>query len=253
MIIGITGGHGSGKSSVAKLLGYEVIDVDRILQILLVDTESLKSELVKAFGTCDRKELEKIVFTDSYKMDEYILITAKYVKPVVKILLAKKSNAIIDALFLFESGLDKFCKFTIAVLANRGLRKPRIMERDGLNRKEAEMRIDTNKPDEYYLKKTPFSIDNNGEDLTVTAPILIDKIARFVNFRNKCGKVLDALVVISGIIGILTTIDFATEGIILSVVPGYVKLIGVGVVVVSIIAREKYEHYIYKKAKNILE
>ena len=248
MVIGITGGHGTGKSSLAKLMGYEVIDVDGIVQRLLTENERLKSELIEEFETCERKELDNILFSDSSLMDEYNLILLKYVKPVVKTQLSVRSYAIIDALLLYEMGLDKLCKFTIAVLSSRELRVQRIMERDELSREEAEMRIDAYKPDEYYLKKTPFTVNNDGGDLTNTARMLKERIIKYSVFQKKSKRVLDVLYLFPSIVAGAVMINIVT-----GLLPIKYTLVGVGTVAILAIIREAGKRNIEKKAKSLFD
>ena len=177
MIIGITGGSGTGKSSLANLLGYEVIDADCEYHKLFAENHELKNELIDRFGTCKRKELADIVFSDKSKLEKLNEITFKYVLAAIGEKIPPKGDSIIviDAPLLFESGLDQRCDFTIAVLAGYELRIKRIMERDNLSRENAKMRINAQKPDEFYIKSADHIVTNDG-DLRATARKLKDRI-----------------------------------------------------------------------------
>ena len=168
MVIGVTGGSGTGKSSLAALLGYEVIDADSVYHELLAESEDLKAELTNCFGTCERKEMASIVFADKSKLEELNSITFKYILAAIESRIPPNGNVVIDASVLFELGLGEKCDLTIAVLARNDLRIQRIMERDGLSREKAEMRVNAQKPDEYFIKSADHVVHNNGEDLTDT-------------------------------------------------------------------------------------
>ena len=174
MIIGITGGSGTGKSSLAGLLGCEVIDADRVYHKILGENIELKNELAGRFGSCERKELADMVFADPNKLDELNSVTFKYVLAAIEEKISGKGDIAIDAPLLFESGLNEKCDFTAAVLARNDLRIKRIMDRDNLSEEKAKMRINAQKPDEYYIKKADLILENNGEDLTDAAQKLKD-------------------------------------------------------------------------------
>lgn len=177
MIIGVTGGSGAGKSALASLLGHETIDADRVYHKIFEENGDLKNELINRFGTCGRKELADIVFAGKEKLDELNSITFKYVLSAIEeMIVLAGGDMVIDAPLLFESGLDEKCDFTVAVLAESELRIKRIMARDHLSREKAEMRINAQKPDEFYIKRADHVVCNNGEDLTDVARKLKDRI-----------------------------------------------------------------------------
>ena len=185
MIIGVTGGSGTGKSSLAALLGYEVIDADRVYHELLAENKDLKAELIGCFGTCERKEMASIVFSDKSKLEELNSITFKYILAAIESRIPQKGDVVIDASVLFELGLGEKCDFTIAVLARNDLRINRIMERDGISREKAEMRVNAQKPDEYFIKSADHVVHNNGEDMAKTARKLKDMISEQIAVKFK--------------------------------------------------------------------
>jgi|GEM_PF-124582 len=163
MIIGITGGSGTGKSSLAQALGRRVVNVDALYHELLETNEALRGELTAAFGTCVRKELAAIVFSDAAKLRVLDGIAAKYMIEAVNQALADGvGDVIIDAAVLFELGLEAKCDVTVAVLARHDLRVARVMARDGLTAERAAARIDAQKPDDFYVKSADIVVQNNG-------------------------------------------------------------------------------------------
>jgi len=176
VIIGVTGGSGSGKSSFASLLGYELIDADNVYHTLLSENDMLKKELTDLFGSYERKDIASIVFTDDAKLEKLNIITFKYTVAAIVDKIPSNGNAVIDAPLLFESGLDKTCDVTIAVLAKKTLRIQRIMARDAISREQAETRINAQKPDAFYIKNADYIIHNNGDDMINAAYELKEKL-----------------------------------------------------------------------------
>lgn len=173
MIIGLTGPTGAGKSmasSVALELGYKVIDCDKLARVAVEKgTDGLKS-LVEVFGedilnpdkTLNRKVLAKKAFVSSDKTE----LLNKTILPHIVKLVEKEAvgdKILLDAPTLFESGIDSMCDKTLAVLCDVDTRLSRIMERDGIDKENALLRIGAGKPDEFYNKNADYIIYNNGD------------------------------------------------------------------------------------------
>lgn len=181
-ILGLTGPSGAGKGVVAARLrdahGFAWIDTDAIYHALTNAPSACLTELEMAFGKgvitpdgrLDRPALAAIVFACDAK-DQLLLlnsITHKHVLAVAdqQIAVAKAAyaaGAVIDAPLLFESGADKACTHTAAVLADRELRASRIMARDGLTYQAAQKRLDAQKPDSFYVERAGFILENSGD------------------------------------------------------------------------------------------
>ena len=172
MIIGITGGTGSGKTTVLELIrqqGGMVLDCDRIYHDLLQTDPALLQAIDAAFpgtvtnGRLDRKALGAIVFEDRQALEQLNGITHSAVKAeVIRLLTPEPALAAIDAIGLFESGLDKLCKLTIAVTAPEDARIARLMARDGITREYALSRIRAQKAPEAYARLCDYTLENNG-------------------------------------------------------------------------------------------
>ena len=173
-IIGITGGSGTGKSSVSAILkdfGAYVIDADLTARKIVQKGSPALSEIEKHFGksvinedgTLNRKALAAIVFADEKELDILDKITHKYVKEDIlnEIKSTNSKLFVIDAALLHKGELDGICDITIAVTAPLNLRKERIIKRDAISEKDAEMRISAQKSDEYYSQACDFTIENN--------------------------------------------------------------------------------------------
>ena len=172
MIIGITGGTGCGKTTLLDVIreqGGLVLDCDAIYHELLQTDPSLLSAIEARFpgtvekGALNRKKLGSIVFEDKAALTDLNQITHSAVKTeVLRRLESKPVLAAIDAIGLFESGLDKLCKLTIAVTAPEKDRIARLIARDSITEEYAKSRIDAQKPQEEYSRLCDHTLHNDG-------------------------------------------------------------------------------------------
>mgnify|MGYP003397263288 FL=1 len=172
MIIGITGGTGCGKTTLLELIrqqGGTVLDCDQIYHDLLQTDRSLLQAIDRAFpgtvkdGKLDRKALGSIVFADKQALGKLNEIAHSAVKAeVMRLLTPAPALAAIDAIGLFESGLDKLCKLTVAVNAPEDARIARLMARDGITKEYALARIRAQKSPEEYARLCDYTLENNS-------------------------------------------------------------------------------------------
>jgi len=175
MIIGITGGTGSGKSTVCSELikkGCIIADADAIYKDLTMPGKDLVKVLGETFGdevanapdyVLDRKKLASIVFNDTAKLAKLNEITHKEVsKEINRIIDANKGkNIILDVPLLFESGLDKICDEIWTITADLETRISRLMARDNISREAVIERINSQISDEERIAKSNLVIYNN--------------------------------------------------------------------------------------------
>jgi len=175
LIVGLTGGIGSGKSTVADLfqkLGIPVIDADVIAHTLVEPGQPALVEIIKAFGTnsvdasgvLDRARLRKLVFSDSEQRRrleailhpkirrEIITLTTNIRTPycivVIPLLLETDQRDLVDRILVIDTGVDK----QIA----------RVTMRNGLPRREIMAIITTQASRDRRLVAADEVIDNNG-------------------------------------------------------------------------------------------
>ncbi len=176
VVIGLTGGSGSGKSTIAALMeqrGIHVIDADKIGRFVVEKGRPALDEIVEEFGKevlfengdLDRKKLASIVFTDKESLLKLNKITHKYITEIIKEELAanKDNMCAIDAAVLKESGIIDMCDHVIAVIADKDVRVKRIMARDGISEQAATDRINSQDPDAKYIQYADFVINNSGD------------------------------------------------------------------------------------------
>lgn len=193
-ILGLCGGSGSGKGTVANIFSYRgipSIDTDAVYHSLISGfsvcvrelADSFGEDILTADGAVDRRRLAKIVFFDESGSNQRKLnaITHKHVIDKVKEMLPEFERegvtaVLIDAPMLFESGLDKICNRVIAVVADKNVRIARIIIRDGITYEDAEKRLASQTPDAELASKCDYVIENNG-DISDLEP-QVDKIIK---------------------------------------------------------------------------
>lgn len=173
---GITGGIGSGKSTITRLfhdLGVPIYNSDERAKWLLSKNVDLMDQIKLLFGQesysnnkLNRAHIANIVFQDNDMLKQLNAI----VHPMVKIdfenwlLLHKKEPLVIkEAAILIESGAYKELDVLIVVLANKKTRIKRVINRDNVSKEDVEKRMDTQISDSERLKFANFSVDNNKD------------------------------------------------------------------------------------------
>lgn len=175
-IIGITGGTGCGKTTALNELERRdalLIDCDAVYHRMLDTDRPMLDEIEKYFpgavvdGKLDRKALGAVVFTDEEALRDLNIITHRHINLEIRRILREHAMnggtlAAIDAIELFSSGLAKRCTATVGVIAGRDVRISRIMRRDGISREYAMMRVNAQRPNEYFIQKCSRVLENNG-------------------------------------------------------------------------------------------
>ena len=175
MYIGLSGGIGSGKSTVAKILadlGAVVIDADAIAKEVLepgqVGYENVihifGEEVLDSSGNIDRKKLAELVFQDASKLSQLEAIVHPAVVARVGQIresLPETSNVVYDTPLLVERELQEQFDKVLIVLANLDIRKQRLVSR-GLEMGDIEARLTNQVSDDQRSAVADFVIVNNG-------------------------------------------------------------------------------------------
>lgn len=171
-IIGLTGGIGSGKTTVANIFrshGIPVYIADEEAK-KITDDPKVVARIVEIFGNeilddglINRKVLATVVFNDAEKLKQLNSIIHPAVKKHFLQWVEHHQNqpfVIKEAAILFETGNDKDCDAVITVTAPLETRISRVMQRDKASREEILKRIDNQWPDEMRISKSNFIINN---------------------------------------------------------------------------------------------
>jgi len=188
--IGLTGGIGSGKTTVAKIfekLGIPVYYADDSAKRLMNTDAGLKASIIKNFGEAaykegelDRKYLAGIVFNDKEKLERLNSLTHPVTITDAEHWIKKQTSPYIikEAALLFESGAARYLDHVIGVYAPQHIRVKRIMDRDGLSVEEVMKRINRQIDEEIKIKLCDFVIINNEQQLVIPQIIELDKKLR---------------------------------------------------------------------------
>ncbi len=190
-IIGLTGGIGTGKSTVAKILAAHnayIIDADKLNHDILKYNKEAYDEIVDCFSTdvldaeghIDRKKLGHIVFNDAKRLQILSDITHKYViqetrRRVQQLQEGDYAYVVFDAPLLIEAGMHKETDEVWIVYAEKQLRIDRVMKRNGLSAAEVERIMERQTPFEELRPYADHVILNNDgyEQLEVVVKALL--------------------------------------------------------------------------------
>lgn len=186
--LGITGGIGSGKTTVCRLfelLGIPVYYADEESKKLLDENKEVKKQVLGIFGesilndagTIDRKKLAGIVFNNKGLLDKLNAITHPAVGAHFELWLKKQKSPYIlkEAAILFESGAYKQVDKVLTVTAPVELKIQRTIKRDGVSKEQVEARISLQMSDEEKIKRSDFVIRNNEQELLIPQVLELHK------------------------------------------------------------------------------
>ena len=170
--VGLTGGIGSGKSTVAELLnirGVAIYDSDSRAKALMADDEALRAALIEAFGAecytdegLNRAWLAERVFGNKAELERLNAI----VHPAVMRDFAAWAEAqegdyvVLESAILLEAGLEEHVDVVVAVMAPKDIRLERAMQRDGVSREQIEVRMRNQMSDDERTDRAKYAVVN---------------------------------------------------------------------------------------------
>ena len=195
-IIGLTGGIGSGKTTLAtylKSLGIPVFIADDEAKKLIQSPEVV-AEIQTIFGTTifengvlNRQQLAAIVFSNPEKLSQLNAIIHPAVKKQFGFWLDQYQSepfVVYEAAILFESGSYKNCDSIITITAPLEDRITRVMQRDNSTREQVLHRINTQWTDEQRIAKSDFVIENSDAQQAKNS---IDEILKILKIQQNEG------------------------------------------------------------------
>ncbi len=179
LLVGLTGGMGSGKTTVGNLfksLGAYVLDADEICRSLVEPEKPAWREIVDLLGngilrddqTLDRRKIAEIVFKDPKKKNKLEAILHPRVmaeeQAIYKDILKKDPGAlvIIDAALLIESGNYRKVDKVIVIACDKEIQLHRIMAKNTFSREDAARRLQQQMPLEEKIKFADYVIHNDS-------------------------------------------------------------------------------------------
>lgn len=188
--VGITGGIGSGKSTVCRLFaerGVAVYDTDAAAKRLMAEDEALKRGIVARFGAesyrdgvLNRPYLAERVFGDDKEREAlnglvHPAVIADFERWAEE---QQGEYVVLESAILFEAGLDKHLDRVVAVLAPEALRVERAMKRDGATRAQILSRMTAQLDDDTLSRRADVSVVNIFEEE-------LEQIVQELDFRFK--------------------------------------------------------------------
>jgi len=193
LIVGLTGGIGSGKSTVAKVfesLGVPIFNSDEVAKNIINNDIDVVNEVVAEFGNIyvegklDKVKMASIVFNDQNALGKL----NKIIHPKVAIYFENwvKDNQdaqilIKEAAILIESGAYLQMDKIILVSAPQNIRINRVVQRDNTTEQKIKERIQSQLSDEEKLSYADFSITNDGEEMIIPQVLEIYKQIKSLN------------------------------------------------------------------------
>ncbi|MEQ9503731.1 MAG: dephospho-CoA kinase [Deltaproteobacteria bacterium] len=175
-VVGLTGGIGSGKSTVARMLaarGATIVDADRIAKAVVEPgTDGLAAIAARwpevvVDGALDRRALGRIVFGDdearaALNAIVHPRVAARTAQAIAAAAEARAPLIVYDVPLLYENGLETQVAEVIVVFTSDAHRRERIRARDDLSDEEIEGRIAAQLPLEEKVRRADHVIDNDG-------------------------------------------------------------------------------------------
>ncbi len=194
MIVGLTGGIGCGKSTVARFfaeLGITVVDADQVARdVVLPGTDTLRaieehfgSQVIKKDRSLNRPQLRQLIFSnpDDKTWLENLLHPIIRKQMLAELNESKAIYSILEAPLLFENQLEVYCAKTVLVDVPVELQIQRATQRDNADANAIQAIMDAQLPRSTKLEKADYAIDNSGDhDNTKMQVMRLDQILRLL-------------------------------------------------------------------------
>ncbi|MFI3289371.1 MAG: dephospho-CoA kinase [Rikenellaceae bacterium] len=195
--IGVTGGIGSGKSTLCnhfQMSGIPLYDSDRRAKELMNRSETLRAQIIELFGedayfggSLNRAFLADQIFHDTSKREALNAI----VHPAVRLDFLAWAEAqgdsvpyvLLESAILFDGDLSSYIDYTVAVLAPEELRITRVVNRDGCTVDQAKSRIAAQMSDNELHERADYSVVNIFEEDLEGAAQRLDQIFKGIAFK----------------------------------------------------------------------
>ena len=179
LILGITGGVGSGKSKIlydlSNLYGAYIVETDKLANTLMEPGQTVNQADEEAFGTeimqaekpyaIDRAKFAQIVFADKEKLAQLNALTHPAVKAWIRKDIEEKRKQdvkiyVIEAALLIQDGYKEICDEIWYIYVNEETRIKRLMKQRGYTEERCRAMFHSQEPESYYRKYADFTINN---------------------------------------------------------------------------------------------
>lgn len=186
--IGITGGIGSGKTYVCRIIeamGYPVFYSDNIAKNILNTDADVIHKITNCFGTSaylDGNLNKEFIASEIFKDESLRVAINNIVHPAVRTNFQswcknQKSKLVFnEAAILFETGAYNNFDYTILITASKQIKIDRLKKRDGLTEKDIQRRLDSQWKDEEKIPLANFVINNDETELLLPKVVDVIKI-----------------------------------------------------------------------------
>lgn len=194
-IIGLTGGIGSGKSTVLKLfqnLGVAIYVADIEAKKLMNTNDELIDQIINLLGEkaylnkkLNKEFIASVIFKDKSKLEELNKLVHPKVRNHFKDFLktVKEDIVMYEAAILFESGGHSICDYIVTVTASYSNKIQRVIKRDNVSKEQIEERMKNQLNDDYKIKNADFVIVNNTLSYTEFQVLTIFELIKS-EFKN---------------------------------------------------------------------
>lgn len=179
LILGITGGVGSGKSKIlydlSNLYGAYIVETDKLAHMLMEPGQTVYEAVVEAFGkeilqpeapyAIDRAKFAQIVFADKEKLAQLNALTHPAVKAWIRNDIEEKRKQgvkiyVIEAALLIQDGYKEICDEIWYIYVDEETRIKRLMKQRGYTEERCRAMFRSQEPESYYRKYADFTINN---------------------------------------------------------------------------------------------
>lgn len=169
MVIGITGGIGSGKTLVTDYLSrfLPIVDADVISRGIFTDGEGAAA-IARAFPDCvknglpDRAALREKIFASPAAVEKLNSVTHPLIIERIKAELRGKERVVLSAPLLYEAGLDGLCDTVVAIVAPVAARVARVMARDAVSEESVRRTMSAQIAEEELIRRADVVIINDS-------------------------------------------------------------------------------------------
>ena len=194
--VGITGGIGSGKSTVSRIfevLGIPVYYADAAARRLMNEDASLREAIVQEFGPdayqgheLNRAFIANVVFNNTEKLARLNAITHPATIRDAEIWMQRQKTRYVlkEAALIFESGSAAGLDYVIGVFAPEALRIQRVMQRDGISREQVKQRMDRQIEETVKMKLCDFVIRNDEQEMLIPQVLKLHQHLDYLDYPD---------------------------------------------------------------------